>query len=92
MTGDEAINIIKGNINKLNGTMQQAVMTMMEEGEKNQAVKEVLEKRRAILKKAIEIRKLDSCPNDKWLDGKYSGYSDALYLLRSTVESIRIEL
>jgi len=58
---------------------------------KNQAIKAVLTKRISILEKAIAVRKKLDLPIE-WLKGKLCGYEDALDLLRSSEESIRIEL
>ena len=93
MTLQEARKVIGLNILKLNGSMQLAVAMIMDEAEKVQAVKEVLEKRSDLLRMAIETSKKNKTHlTTKWLDGKECGYSDVLELLNSRPESIRIEL
>lgn len=93
MTLQEARKVVGLNIHKLNGSMQMAVATIMEEAEKIQALKAVLEKRSDLLRMAIEASKKNKTHlTTKWLDGKECGYSDILELLNSRPESIRIEL
>ena len=93
MTREEALKVIDLNIDKLNGSMQMAVKTILQDGEKIQALKAVLENRLNLLRKAIETSKKNKTHlTTKWLDGKECGYSDVLDLLNSRPESIRIEL
>ena len=93
MTREEALKVIDLNIDKLNGSMQMAVKTILQDGEKIQALKAVLENRSNLLRMAIETSKKNKTHlTTKWLDGKECGYSDVLELLNSRPESIRIEL
>ena len=93
MTLQEARKVVGLNIHKLNGSMQMAVATIMEEAEKIQALKAVLENRSNLLRKAIETSKKNKTHlTTKWLDGKECGYFDVLGLLNSKPESILIEL
>ena len=52
-------------------------------------IKAVLDKRIKIVEKAY---KMAEGYNRSWLDGKMSGYKDALDLLNSSEESIGVEL
>ncbi len=93
MTREEALKVIDLNIDKLNGSMQMAVKTILQDGEKIQALKAVLENRSNLLRKAIETSKKNKTHlTTKWLDGKECGYFDVLGLLNSKPESILIEL
>lgn len=93
MTIEEALKVIDLNIDKLNGSMQAAVALLVDEAEKIQVIKEVLDQRRVSLGKAIETSKKDKLRlTREWLKGKDCGYSDALELLKSKLESIRVEL
>lgn len=91
MTLQEARKVIGLNILKLNGSMQLAVAMIMDEVEKVQAVKEVLEQRRGCCEQAIEYCKKKRRKCD-WIKGKLCGYDDARDLLNSSVKSIRVEL
>ena len=86
MTREEALKVIDLNIDKLNGSMQMAVKTILQDGEKIQALKAVLENRSNLLRKAIETSKKNKNHlTTKWLDGKECGYFDGLGLLSSKV-------
>lgn len=93
MTRQEALKVVGLNITRLNGSLQAAVALLVDEAEKIQVIKEVLEQRRVFLGEAIETSKKDRLRlTRKWLEGKDCGYSDALELLKSKLESIRVEL
>lgn len=91
MTREQAIRIIDLNGGRLNGSMQEAVKTILQDGKKIQTVRKVLSKRINILNECIQVRKSKGW-GIEWYEGKKCGYLDAYSLLNESSESINIEL
>lgn len=89
MTREEAIRVLDLNGGRLSNSVQQAIATVVQDGEKIRAVKAVLTKRWAILDGMLADRGRKDADH---YAGKREGYMQASELLNSSLESIMIEL
>lgn len=91
MTREEALKIIDLNAGRHCNSMQEAIKTILQDGEKIEAVKKVLRRRRQCLLTAYE-RTQKGSSLESWYAGKMDGYQQAIDLLGESMKSIIIEL
>lgn len=89
MTREEAIRVLDLNGGRLSNSVQQAIATVVQDGEKIRAVKAVLTKRKEIIDRRVAT---PGSGDVEYYLGKRDGYFQALELLNETLESIKIEL
>lgn len=87
MTHDEAVKIIGLNFAKLNGSMQQAIATLLKEGDKVRLIKATLEKKKAQNKAVIEAR-AECGLESYWMEGNVDGLGTALWLLDADMDAV----